>query len=68
MDHASNAGDDHLRAETQRAEEMLQVRFVDRSGMFDEYAAEERHENAHLEFASPEDKSIQMGNAPKYFL
>jgi len=37
MEHASNAGDDHFRAETQRADEMLQVRFVDRCGMFDEY-------------------------------
>ena len=35
MDHAGNAGDDHLRPETHRTNEMLQIRFVDRCRVFD---------------------------------
>ena len=44
--HAGNAGDDHLRPETQRTAEMLEICFVDRCGVFDEQAAEEGHGNA----------------------
>ncbi len=47
MEHAGNAGDDHLRSETERADEMLEIRFIDGCGVFDKKAPEERHKNTH---------------------
>jgi hypothetical protein len=64
MDHAGDAGDDHFRSEAERADEMLEVRFVDRCRVFDKKTPEERHKNTMGNWPVPRIKLARWKRLP----